>query len=97
MLGLTCPRLSCQFGTICTDPAAPHAEQTRRKADARPGLILREYVEPHVRPAIATAVQALDVAGHMAVSQPFRRAAGRIVSRPFRVPRSAHAASKAAS
>ena len=28
MLGLTCPRLLCQFGTICTDPAAPHSEQT---------------------------------------------------------------------
>ncbi|MET4483252.1 hypothetical protein ABIB66_007822 [Bradyrhizobium sp. F1.13.3] len=31
MLGLTCPRLSCQFGTICTDPAAPHAEEIMRK------------------------------------------------------------------
>jgi hypothetical protein len=29
MLGLTCPQLSCQFGTICTDPAAPHAEQIK--------------------------------------------------------------------
>jgi hypothetical protein len=67
---------------------ADHAQ-----ADARPRLILREGVEPHVDPAIATAVQALDTAGHMAVGQPFSRAAGRIMAGPFCVSTaSAHAA-----
>lgn len=73
--------------------AACRADQAQ--ADARPRLILRKGVEPHVDPAIATAVQALDAACHMAVGQPFSRAAGRIVAGPFCVSTaSAHAASK---
>jgi hypothetical protein len=61
--------------------AACRADEAQ--ADARPWLILRECVEPHVDPAITEAVQALDAAGHMAVSQPFTRRAGRIMAGPF--------------
>lgn len=63
--------------------AACGADQAQ--ADARPRLILRECIEPHVDPAMAAAVQALDVASQMAISQPFRRAAAGIVAGPFGV------------
>lgn len=72
---------------------ADHAQ-----ADARPRLILREGIEPHVHSAIAAPVQALDAAGHMPDSQPFHGAAGRIMAGPFCVSTtSAHAVIKATS
>jgi hypothetical protein len=50
-------------------------------ADSRPGQVLRQGVQSDIdidHPTIALTARTLDVAGHVAVSDPFRRSAKRV-------------------
>src|SRR6476659_755418 len=61
-------------------------------ADARPRLILRQDIAPHIdNSPIALSAAALDRASDMPVGKPFRRTAGRKVAGPFGVSARSHA------
>lgn len=84
----------------CYASSGRYAQFLQRRMLSRPGASRRvttaerQRVEPHIDPAIATTVQALDTASEMLLSEPLRRASGRIVAGPFPVSTaSAHAAS----
>ncbi len=85
-------------------PIRPDVHRTGRAAvaadqmppDPRPRPILRQAVESHVSLVPAVAVAAHDVAGDVALCDPFRRAARQEIARPFRVLAPRHGAIKAA-
>lgn len=60
-----------------TGRAALRAEQVG--ADPRPRLILGQGVQPDIRLMLAVAVEALDRTGDVALGEPFRRAARRVM------------------
>lgn len=67
--GTTCLIMSCQFGPMLTDPAAPHAMRTGHQP-TRDHRIQGKPVEPKVHGAFAAAVEALDVAGDVTACDP---------------------------
>ena len=74
--GMGAAVLSCQFGTMCTEPAAPHSLQTRREPIVDQGRSWgRMSNRTSTHAPIALATRTLDVAGHVTVGDPFRRAA----------------------
>ena len=71
--------LSCQFGTMFTEPHGAACRADEAPSDHRPRLVLGQGIQPDIDHAsIALAARALDVAGHVAVGDPFCGSAERV-------------------